>query len=63
MAGILFGIGIVAAHAIAGREALAPIPSPSSLLVLPTAVAGALLGAAGGAVRLRWETPRPRART
>lgn len=62
VAGTLFGIGIVTAHAIAGRGALAPIPSPSSLLVPLTAVAGTLLGAAGGALRRRWEVPARRTR-
>ncbi len=51
--GALFGAGLVIAHEIAGTHALVKIPHPAVLLVVVTAVAGALLGLAGGALRAR----------
>jgi hypothetical protein len=61
VAGLLFGAGLVIAHAITGRAALVMIPSPSVLLIPITTMAGAGLGAAGGAMRLRI-SPDPAAR-
>src|SRR5919204_1214380 len=55
VAGVLFGIGMVSAHAISGRDPLVAIPSPSVLLIPITALVGTLLGAAGGAIRVRHE--------
>ena len=51
VAGVLFGSGIVVAHAIAGGRALVAIPYPAALLIVITAAGGTLLGALGGAAR------------
>lgn len=51
--GALFGAGLVIAHAIADTHALVKIPHPAVLLIVVTAIAGALLGLAGGALRTR----------
>src|SRR6202140_2655024 len=48
LAGSLFGIGVVLAHAIARERELVTIPHPV-LLILVTSVIGTLFGAAGGA--------------
>jgi hypothetical protein len=55
--GALFGAGIVIAHEIAGTHALVKLPHPAALLIVLTAVAGALLGLAGGALRRRLLRP------
>jgi hypothetical protein len=57
VAGVLFGSGMVIAHAISGGHALAAIPSPSALLIVITAAGGTLLGAIGGAARQRRASP------
>ena len=49
--GFLFGASIVIAHEISGAEAEVDIGDPAALLAIVTAVAGALLGALGGARR------------
>jgi hypothetical protein len=51
LAGSLFGIGLVLAHAIARERELVTIPHPAVLLILVTSVIGTLFGAAGGAAR------------
>jgi hypothetical protein len=51
LAGSLFGIGVVLAHAIARERELVTIPHPAVLLILVTSVIGTLFGAAGGAAR------------
>jgi uncharacterized integral membrane protein len=51
--GAFFGAGIVIAHAIADNHALVKLPHPAVLLILLTAVAGAVLGLLGGALRTR----------
>ncbi len=53
LGGALFGGGLVVAHATSGQPALASVPSPLVVLIAFTTVAGALLGAIGGAVRAR----------
>jgi hypothetical protein len=50
-AGLLFGIGLVVAHAIARERERVTIPHPVTLMIVVTAVTGTLFGAAGGAVR------------
>jgi hypothetical protein len=55
LAGLLFGVGLVGAHAIAREPALAMIPHPASLLILVSAAIGMLFGTLGGAARLRFE--------
>jgi hypothetical protein len=47
VAGACFGLGIVIAHAVSDRPALAPLPSPAIALILITAAAGGGLAAAG----------------
>ena len=47
IAGACFGLGVVIAHAISGDPALAPVPSPTALLVVISAAAGAGLAATG----------------
>jgi hypothetical protein len=51
IAGACFGLGVVVADGASGRPALAPVPSPTGLLVVISAVAGALLAAAGARLR------------
>lgn len=53
LAGLLFGLGLVLAHAIARQRELASIPHPAILLLVPTCLIGTLFGALGGAVRVR----------
>jgi hypothetical protein len=55
LAGSLFGVGVVLAHAIAREHELVRIPHPAVLLIAVTAVIGMLFGAAGGAARSRLE--------
>jgi hypothetical protein len=58
LAGSLFGIGMVLAHAIARERELVTIPHPAVLLILVTSVISTLFGAAGGAARSRLKKPR-----
>src|SRR2546430_9166752 len=44
LAGSLFGIGLVLAHAIARERELVTIPHPAVLLILVTSVIGTVLG-------------------
>jgi apolipoprotein N-acyltransferase len=53
--GLIFGVGIMLAHWISGADAKADIGDPEAVLAIVTAVAGAILGAAGGALRGRTE--------
>jgi hypothetical protein len=53
MAGVLFGLGIVAADAISGDPPQAKAPDPIGLIVPLAAVVGSGLGALGGALRGR----------
>jgi hypothetical protein len=53
VAGILFGLGIVAADAISGDAPRAEVPTPIGLIVPLAAVVGSGLGALGGALRGR----------
>ena len=55
LAGSLFGVGLVLAHAIARERELVTIPHPAVLLIGVTSVIGTVFGAAGGAVRSRLE--------
>lgn len=55
IAGALFGAGIVIAHSAADTEALVELPSPLVLLIVGTAIAGALLAAGGAKLRQRSE--------
>lgn len=47
VAGTLFGIGIVVAHAVSGHRALATVPSPIVLLIVFTTVGGTVLALIG----------------
>ena len=51
LGGLRFGTGILLAHGIADNEAKADLPGPEILIVLITAVLGAVLGALGGRAR------------
>ena len=51
--GLLFGLGLLLGHHIAGTHAKASLPSPEVLQLVFTTVGGILLGAAGGALRAR----------
>jgi hypothetical protein len=51
--GLLFGVGILLADAAIVDHREATLPNPAILLVIVTAVGGALLGALGGALRAR----------
>jgi hypothetical protein len=53
VAGILFGLGIVAADAISGDPPQAEAPDPIALIVPLAAVIGSGLGALGGGLRGR----------
>ena len=53
LGGLLFGVAILTAHGIADTEPKAELPDPEILLVVITGVAGALLGALGGWLRVR----------
>lgn len=55
--GLLFGVLILATHAITGAEAKAELPHPEILLVVITTVLGVGLGALGGRSRARRERP------
>ena len=58
LAGSLFGVGLVAAHAIARDRELVTIPHPAVLLIIVTSVIGTCFGAVGGGVRARTERRR-----
>ena len=51
--GLLFGTFILLAHRITGAHPKASLPNPEIVLVVLTALFGAGLGAAGGALRAR----------
>jgi hypothetical protein len=53
--GTLFGSFILIAHEIHGHDPKADLPHPGILLVVVTAVLGAILGALGGRYRARRE--------
>lgn len=55
LAGAVFGAGLVVAQSASGVEALAPLPSPTVLMIVVTGGAGSALGAFGAmlAKRLR----------
>ena len=55
LGGLIFGSFILLAHAIAGTEAKVDLGEAPGLLVVFTGIFGALLGAAGGALRARAE--------
>jgi hypothetical protein len=55
LAGALFGVGVILAHAIAREKEIVTIPHPAVLLILVTSAIGMLFGAVGGAVRTRLE--------
>ena len=53
VAGTCFGLGVVIANAASKGQPLAPLPSPTALLILITAIAGTGLAATGA-----WLTAR-----
>ena len=53
LGGLLFGTAILATNGVLDEELTAHLPDPEILLVVITAVAGALLGTLGGWLRLR----------
>ena len=55
LGGLVFGSFILLAHAIAGTDAKVELGDAPGLLVVFTGIFGALLGAAGGALRARAE--------
>ncbi len=57
LGGTLFGAFILIAHEIHGAEATAHLPEPAIVLVVITAVLGALFGAIGGWIRQRMSRP------
>ena len=59
IAGLLFGAGILLAHAVAGTDAKADLPDPEIVLAAITAIAGALLAVPGGWLRGRRERATP----
>jgi hypothetical protein len=59
--GTLFGAFILIAHQIDGRDATTSLPHPGIVLVVITALFGALLGALGGRARQRAEPAAPAA--
>jgi hypothetical protein len=61
LAGLLFGIGLIIANALARDRALATIPHPALLLVFVSASIGTSFGALGGAARSRFERDEGRA--
>jgi hypothetical protein len=58
VAGVLFGLGIVAADVISGDPPRATAPDPIGLIVPLAAVVGSGLGALGGALRSREQRRR-----
>jgi hypothetical protein len=63
VAGLIYGIGLLVAHAIVGTHALVSLGSFPPLLAVITAIAGMLLSALGGWIarlqRERRATPSP----
>ena len=57
VAGLIYGIALLLAHAIAGTHAKVSLGSPPASLALVTAIAGALLSALGGRIG-RWQRER-----
>jgi hypothetical protein len=55
LGGLLFGFSILLTHGLRDVEPKAELPDPEVLLIAITAVAGALLGALGGRLRVRRE--------
>ena len=53
LAGFVFSLGLLAAHAIAGTTPLADVPKPLGLILLITTLITGCIGAAGGALRAR----------
>jgi NO-binding membrane sensor protein with MHYT domain len=53
--GCLFGIALLAVHALIGARPLAKLPEPPIMLVVFTTVIGAVLGALGAWLRSRRE--------
>ena len=53
LGGLIFGSFLLLAHAIAGTDAKADLGKLPALLILFAGIAGALLGALGGALRAR----------
>ena len=53
LGGLLFGTAILTANGLADEPPKAHLPDPTILLVVITAVAGAVLGALGGRMRAR----------
>jgi hypothetical protein len=49
--GTLYGTGLLVAHAIAGTDAKVSLPGFAPVLVLVTAIIGAVLGTIGGRIR------------
>jgi hypothetical protein len=59
LGGAIFGAFVLIAHEIHGADAKADVPDPAVVLVLVTAVLGALLGLLGGWLRSRSPADRP----
>jgi hypothetical protein len=59
LGGLVFGSFLLLAHAIDGREAQASLGEWPGVLIVFTAIAGGLLGAAGGALRAGRARPEP----
>jgi hypothetical protein len=57
LGGTLFGAFTLIAHEIHGADATAQLPEPAILLVVITALLGALFGAIGGWIRQRMSRP------
>ena len=53
LGGLLFGLGILLANGIIGKEPKAHLPDPEVLLIVITGGFGAALGALGGTIRDR----------
>lgn len=58
VAGVLFGSGLMGAHAISDQRTLTYVPHPLALIALASAAIGAALGGIGGVARYRWERQR-----
>jgi cyanate permease len=59
VAGAMFGLGILAAHQLAGTDAKVSLGSFPPLLILIDAIAGALLAALGCCLSRRRRRPKP----
>jgi hypothetical protein len=51
--GLLFGLGLLAAHAIAGTHPVAEVPKPLVVILIFTTAIGCAFGAVGGVLRRR----------